>query len=137
MMCNGTERTFHINTLEYLTCWNVMMSLAIGLLIMMLFDSSIRSCTSIALLGCLISLFHFCDWSYLIPSWTIIFFCYYKRDTKKMIVLFALASVTLQTLAYLKEFDSFALFSFSTVPFSLSYRSRCITDSAEMSGTKI
>ena len=29
-----------------------------------------------------------------------------------MIVLFVLASVTLQTLLYLKEFDSFALFSF-------------------------
>ena len=99
------------NLLKYLTHWNVMMSLAIGLLIMMLFDSRIRSCTSIMLLGCLISLAHFCDWSYLIPAWTIIFFCYYKRDTKKMIVLFALTSVTLQTLLYLKEYDSFAFFS--------------------------
>ena len=98
--------------LEYCTHKNVMMSLAIGLLIMMLFDSNIKSCTSIVLLGCLISLAHFCDWSYLIPAWTIIFFCYYKRDTQKMIVLFALVSVTLQTLLYLKEFDSFALFSF-------------------------
>ena len=98
--------------MEYCTHWNVMLSLAIGLLIIMLFDSSIHSCTSIVLLGCLISIAHFCDWSYLIPAWTIIFFCYYKRDTKKMIVLFALASVTLQTLVYLKEFDSFALFSF-------------------------
>ena len=34
-----------------------------------------------------------------------------------MIVLFALASVTLQTLVYLKEFDSFALFSFGMVLF--------------------
>ena len=83
------------NLWEYLTHWNVMMSLAIGLLIMMLFDSRIQSCTSIVLLGCLISQAHFCDWSYLIPAWTIIFFCYYKRDTKKMIVLFALASMTL------------------------------------------
>ncbi len=33
-------------------------------------------------------------------------------NTKKMIVLFALASVTLQPLVYLKEFDSFALLSF-------------------------
>jgi len=113
-----------------------MMSLAIGLLIMMLFDSRIRSCTSIMLLGCLISLAHFCDWSYLIPAWTIIFFCYYKRDTKKMIVLFALTSVTLQTLLYLKEYDSFAFF-LSTVRFSHSYRFRCITGSAAMSGTRI
>ena len=64
------------------------------------------------LLGCLISLAHFCDWSYLIPAWTIIFFCYYERDKKKMMVFFALASVTLQTLIFCRQFDSFALFSF-------------------------
>ena len=29
-----------------------------------------------------------------------------------MMILFSLASITLQTLLYLKEFDSFALFSF-------------------------
>ena len=100
------------NLLEYLTHWNVMMSLAIGLLIMMLFDSRIQSCTSIVLLGCLISLAHFCDWSYLIPAWTIIFFCYYERDKKKMVIFFALASVTLQTLVYCRQFDSFTSFSF-------------------------
>ncbi len=72
----------------------------------------IQTAPSLILLGVLISLAHFGDWSYLIPAWTIIFFCYYKRDTKKMIVLFALASVTL---LYLKEFDSFALFSFGTI----------------------
>ena len=97
--------------LEYFTHWNVMLSLAIGLLIMILFDSNIHSCTSIVLLGCLISLAHFCDWSYLIPAWTIIFFCYYERDRKKMAVFFVLASVTLQTLVYCKQFDSFASFS--------------------------
>lgn len=100
------------SVLEYCTHWNVMMSLAIGLLIMMLFDSRIRSCTSIMLLGCLISLAHFCDWSYLIPAWTIIFFCYYEHDKKKMIVFFVLASVTLQTLVYCRQFNSFASFSF-------------------------
>lgn len=119
-----------INTLEYLTGWNVMMSLAIGLLIMMLFDNSIRSCTSIALLGCLISLSHFCDWSYLIPAWTIIFFCYYELDKKKMAFFFALASVTLQTLVYCRRFDSFASFSFqfgtlfALIPISMYNRQR-------------
>ena len=97
----------------FLLHWNVMFTLAIGLLVMILFDSEkIQTAPSLILLGVLISLAHFGDWSYLIPAWTIIFFCYYKRDTKKMIVLFALASVTLQTLVYLKEFDSFTHFSF-------------------------
>ncbi len=101
------------NAPEYLTHWNVLFTLALGFLVMALFDSEkTRTVPSLILLGVLISLAHFGDWSYLIPVWTIIFFCYYRRDTRKMIVLFALASVTLQTLLYLKEFESFALFSF-------------------------
>ena len=102
-----------VNTADFFLHWNVMLSLALGLLVMILFDSEkIQTAPSLILLGVLISLAHFGDWSYLIPAWTIIFFCYYNRDTQKMIVLFVLASVTLQTLLYLKEFDSFALFSF-------------------------
>ena len=112
--------------LEYCTHWNVMLSLTIGLLVMILFDSEkIQTAPSMILLGVLISLAHFCDWSYLIPVWTIIFFCYYDRDKKKMTVFFVLASVTLQTLLYLKEYDSFALSSFqygtlfSLIPISM------------------
>ena len=107
-----------------------MLSLAIGLLIMLLFDSYIHSCISIVLLGCLISLAHFCDWSYLIPAWTIIFFCYYRRDTQMMIILFVMVSVTLQTLVYCKQFDSFASFSFqfgsllALIPITLYYGER-------------
>lgn len=111
---------------EFFLHWNVMFTLGLGFLVMMLFDSTrIQTLPSLILLDVLIALAHFGDWSYLIPAWTIIFFCYYKRDTKKMIVLFTLASVTLQTLVYLKEFDSFALFSFqygtlfSLIPISM------------------
>lgn len=120
------------NAAEFLLHWNVMFTLAIGLLVMILFDSEkIQTAPSLIFLGVLISLAHFGDWTYLIPAWTIIFFCYNKRDTKKMVVLFALASVTLQTLVYLKELTASLCFLFSTVRFSLSFRSRCITDSAE------
>lgn len=98
---------------EFLMHWNVMFTLALGLTVMMLFDSEkVQTAPSLILLGVLISLAHFGDWSYLVPAWTIIFFCYYERDKRKMAFLFALASVTLQTLVYLREFDSFALFSF-------------------------
>lgn len=95
--------------LEYCTHWNVMLSLAIGLLIIMLYDSNIKSCKSIVLLGCVISLSHFCDWSYLIPTWTIIFFCY---DNTVMAVLFVLASIILQTLIWLPQYESFVVFSY-------------------------
>ena len=101
------------NALEYLTHWNVLYTLAIGLAVMALFDcSSLSSPVSIVLLGCLISLAHFGDWSYLIPAWTIIFFYYYQRNFRKAAVFFILASAVLQTLIYAKQFETFALFSF-------------------------
>ena len=101
------------NALEYLTHWNVLYTLAIGLAVMALFDcTSLSSPVSIVLLGCLISLAHFGDWSYLIPAWTIIFFCYYQRNFRKAAVFFILASAALQTLLYAKQFETFALFSF-------------------------
>ena len=101
------------NAAEFLMHWNVLFTLALGLIVMMLFDSEkIQTAPSLILLGVLISLSHFGDWSYLIPAWTIIFFCFYKRNNRKMIILYDLASVTLQTLIYAKQFDSFAHFSF-------------------------
>jgi hypothetical protein len=117
---------FPENAVHFLTHWNVLYTFAVSLLLMLLLDSKkIQTASGLIQLGVLISLSYFGDWSYLIPAWTIIFFCYYKRDTKKMVVLFALASVALQTLVYLKEFDSFALFTFqygtlfSLVPISM------------------
>ena len=107
-----------------------MLSLAIGLLIMTLFDSRITSCMCIVLLGVLISLAHFSDWSYLIPAWTIIFFCYYARDNTEMAVLFVFASIVLQTLIWLPQYKSFASFSFqfgtlfSLIPIML-YNGEC------------
>ena len=101
------------NAAEFLLHWNVMFTLGLGFLVMMLFDSTrIQTLPSLILLDVLNALAHFGDWSYLIPAWTIIFFCYYERDRKKMAVFFVLASVTLQTLVYCKQFDSFASFSF-------------------------
>ena len=101
------------NALEYLTHWNVMFTLAVALLILILFDNTkIAEMPSTILLGTLIALSHFGDWSYTIPAWTIIYFCYYERDKKKMMVFFVLASVTLLTLVYCRQFDRFASFSF-------------------------
>ena len=101
------------NAAEFLFHWNVMFTLGLGFLVMMLFDSTrIQTLPSLILLDVLIALAHCGDWSYLIPSWTIIFFCNYKRDTRKMIVLFVVASVTLQTLVYAEQYDSLASFSF-------------------------
>ncbi len=101
-----------VNVLEYLMHWNVMFTLAVALLSLMLLKSRLPQIPRMIFIGISISLAQFGDWSYLIPAWTIIFFCYYKRDNRKLIVLYSLASVMLQTLLYLNGFDSFALFSF-------------------------
>ena len=102
-----------VSKVDFFIHWNVLFTLALSLLVILLFDSQkIRNAPSLILLSILISLAHFGDWSYLIPAWTIIFFCYYERDRRKMVILFVLASITLQTLVYAKQFDSFALFSF-------------------------
>ena len=101
-----------VSLLEYITHWNVMFTLAVALLSLMLLESKLPQIPRLILMGVCISFALFGDWSYLIPAWTIIFFCYYKRDNRKMIVLYSLASVMLQTLLYLNGFDSFSFFSF-------------------------
>ena len=100
------------NALEFLTNWNVLYTLAVALVVLVLFDSQrLSSAPSLILLGVLIGLSHFGDWSYLIPAWAIIFYCY-QSDRCKMMILYCIASVTLQTLIFAKQFDSFAAFSF-------------------------
>ena len=101
-----------VNALEYLTHWNIMFTLAVTLLVLMLFDNTkIPEVPSLILLGTLISFSHFGDWSYVIPAWAIIFRCC-KSDFRKMCLFYAAASVILQTLVFIRPFESFAEFSF-------------------------
>ena len=100
------------NALEYLLHWNVLFTLAVALLVLMLFDSQkIQTVPSLILLAILISLSHFGDWSYLIPAWAIIFLCR-KNSFQTMAILYAITSAVLGTLIFLKQFESFAVFSF-------------------------
>ena len=101
-----------VNALEYLTHWNIMFTLAVALLVLMLFDyTKLPEVPSLILLGTLISLSHFGDWSYVIPAWAIIFRCC-KSDFRKMCLFYAATSVALQTLVFIRQFESFAEFSF-------------------------
>ena len=101
-----------VNAHEYLTHWNIMFTLAVALLVLMLFDyTKIPEVPSLILLGTLISFSHFGDWSYVIPAWAIIFHCC-KSDIRKMCLVYAAASVALQTLVFIRQFESFTEFSF-------------------------
>lgn len=113
------------NALEYLLHWNVLFTLAVALLVLMLFNSvKIQNASSLIILGILISLSHFGDWSYLIPAWAIIFLCFRNRF-RMMAILYAVTSVVLGTLIFLNQFDSFAAFSyqygtlFALIPISM------------------
>lgn len=100
------------NAMEYLLHWNELFTLAVALLVLMLFDSQkIQTVPNLILLGVLISLSHFGDWSYLIPAWAIIFLCC-KNNFRAMAILYAITSAVLGTLIFLKHFESFAVFSF-------------------------
>lgn len=109
---------------EFFLHWNVMLSLAAALLCLIVLESKLPETPRLILLSVCISFGHFGDWSLMIPVWATIFYLF-RNDFKKKAFIFALASVTLQTLLYLNQYDSFALFScqygtlFALIPISL------------------
>ena len=91
--------------------WNVMVSLALALLCLIVLESRLPETPRLILVAVLISLGTFADWSLMIPVWTVIFYVF-RKDFQKKAILFAVASVVLQTVIFAKYFDSFALFTF-------------------------
>ena len=91
--------------------WNVMLSLALALLCLIVLESKLPETPRLILVAVLISLGTFADWSLMIPVWTVIFYVF-RKDFQKKAILFAVASVVLQTVIFAKYFDSFLLFTF-------------------------
>ena len=91
--------------------WNVMVSLAIALLCLIVLESSIPEMPRLILVAVCISLGHFSDWSLMISVWTLIFYIF-RDDFRKKALLFAVASVVLQTIIFAKSYDSFLLFTY-------------------------
>lgn len=97
---------------EYITNLNVMFTLGTTLLSLMILQSrKIKIAAKIILAAVCISLTQFGDWSYMIPTWVLIFY-YCKHDTAKRNLLYAAACLILLPMIYLHRFDSFAHFSF-------------------------
>ena len=111
--------------------WNVMFSLAVALLSLMILESDLPTISRLILTGCCVSLSQFGDWSFMIPIWTIIFHVF-RDDDRKKTLLFALASVVLQTMIWLPQYDSLAHFSYQLgtllvlIPISM-YNRQCGT----------
>lgn len=100
------------NIFELLLNWNVMFTLAVALLVLILLTTEKLGQTMRLIAAAVCISFAQCgDWSYLIPTWTLLFF-FFSKDFRKTAVLFIAASVILQTIIYMKHADSFAAFSF-------------------------
>ena len=97
--------------LGFIVNWNVMVSLAIALLTLIVLESAIPETPRLILVAVCISLGHFSDWSLLIPVWTVIFYVF-RNDFRKKAIVFAGASVILQTIIFAKSYDSFLMFTY-------------------------
>lgn len=96
---------------DFIGNWNVMVSLSIALLSLIVLESALPETPRLILVSVCISLGHFSDWSLMIPVWTVIFYVF-RNDFRKAALLFAVASVILQTMIFAKNYDSFALFTY-------------------------
>ena len=97
-----------------LTCivnWNVMVSLAIALLCLIVLESGLPETPRLILIAVLISLGQLSDWSMMIPAWAVIFYIF-RNDFRKKAILFAVASVVMQTILFAKNYDSFLMFTY-------------------------
>lgn len=101
------------NMFTFITHMNVMFTLAVALLVLIIVTSEkLPSMYKIILAVVVSSFAQLGDWSLLVPAWTLIFF-FFNRDKKKMYLAFFLCSLTLLPYLLLKQFDSFASFSYN------------------------
>lgn len=97
--------------LNFIGNWNVMVSLAIALLTLIVLESGLSETPRLILVAVCISLGNFSDWSMMIPIWSVIFYIF-RNNFRKKAILFAVASVVLQTIIFAKNYDSFLLFTY-------------------------
>lgn len=99
------------STLDFLTHLNILFTLGISFLLLCLLDSPKRTKpANIILMALLFSLSQFCDWSYMIPIWTLVF--YFCRGKKQLPLLFIIVSLFTLPLIFIKNYDSFWSFSY-------------------------
>ena len=121
--------------LEYCTHWNVLFTLAIALASLILIESQMSPVPRLILTGCCVSLTQFGDWLYMIPVWVVIFHAF-RNDKQKSAVLFILASIILQTIIWLPQYESFAAFSYQYGTLLALIPIRCYTEQMQRETAK-
>lgn len=99
------------STLDYLTNLNILFTLVLSFAILCLLDSIKRTKpTYIILIALLFSFSKFCDWSYMIPIWTLVF--YFGCGKKWLPLLYTAVSLCTLPLIFIWYYDSFLSFSY-------------------------
>ncbi len=99
------------NTAEFLMHLNVMFNFCISLIMLKIVSGKLGTEKKIFLSGICFMLADLCDWSFIIPTWVLIFF-FFRNRNKIKIMLFISVSVVLMMLKYLPTYNSFAEFSY-------------------------
>lgn len=120
-----------INFQEFVSSLNVMFTFAMSLISLRIFtEKKLPIIAKIFLIGFCFMLADVCDWSYIIPVWTIIFYLFREKKLKRN-VLFMASSVGLLILRYLPCYEDFGQFSFmfgvllALIPINLYNGKRC------------
>lgn len=93
------------NFFEFVSSLNVMFTLALSLIsLMILTEKKLHITVKIILFGVCLMLSDMCDWTYIIPVWTVIFYFFREEKTKRNI-LFVTAAVVLPIIRYLPFYD--------------------------------
>ncbi len=102
---------FPDNFISCISNLNVMFTLAIGLLCLIIIkNDKLNTIFKIFFFSITLSFAQFCDWSYMIPIWILIFSFLKKKDS---FIAFSIVSTILLPLLFLKNYDSFLPFSYS------------------------
>lgn len=96
---------------EYFTNLNVMFTFCLSLMSLIILTSEkIHTAAKIILIGICFAAADFCDWSYIIPAWTIIFFLF-RNSKKQKNAAFIGVSVLILIQRFLPLYDSLIQFS--------------------------
>lgn len=98
--------------LEFLTNLNVMFTFCSSLIILIIYENrKFPIWLKLILIGICFAFSDICDWSYIIPAWSLAFYIF-REKTKTRNIVFAVISVLLPLHRYLQQFDSFLEYSY-------------------------
>lgn len=119
------------NTFEFVTNLNVMFTFCSPLAILIIYENhKFPIWLKAVLIGICLAFSDICDWSYIIPAWTLAFRIFRNKPLQRDIV-FIIISILLPLQKYLPQFDSFQEYSYffavllAIIPISLYNGKKC------------